>query len=246
MSELKPKFKVNEVVRAEWEGKSVKAKIIEVNIFEKLNFVGYKLDTDQFFREEELSTDIRVGDIIKSEFNGVISLVTKTGTENANVVDVECANNGSFRLLTDLEFKTLSSDDLIQFVCKDKYPDTSYKNGDFVVASSIRFNGVVEIISTRKKSDGKTIYLISSNGCKIWCNAVDIKKWIPKAGEKVVTDKMLWLYDEIEDSYSSHQYTIISTIIEVREKENTAILDDYSSVKIENLKPAKALIKENK
>lgn len=80
----------------------------------------------------------------------------------------------------------------------------------------------------------------------MWCNAVDIKKWIPEAGEKVVTDKMLWLYDEIEDSYSSHQYTIISTIIEVREKENTAILDDYSSVKISDLKPAKALIKENK
>lgn len=242
MSELKPKFKVNEVVRAEWEGKSIKARIADVNVFNKLIFVGYKLDTDQFFREEELSTDIRVSDIIKSEFNGVISLVTKTGTENANVVGVECANNGSFRLLTDLEFKTLSSNDLMQFVCKDKYPKISYKTGDFVVASSIRFNGVEEIISTRKESDGRTIYLVGNK----WCNAVDIKKWIPEAGEKVVTDKMLWLYDEIEDSYSSHQYTIISTIIEVREKENTAILDDYSSVKISDLKPAKALIKENK
>ena len=234
MSELKPKFKVNEVVRAEWEGKSVKAKIIEVNIFEKLNFVGYKLDTDQFFREEELSTDIRVGDIIKSEFNGVISLVTKTGTENANVVDVECANNGSFRLLTDLEFKTLSSDDLMQFVCKDKYPKISYKTGDFVVASSIRFNGVEEIISTRKESDGRTIYLVGNK----WCNAVDIKKWIPEAGEKVVTRLTLAKINpaESQDRYGiSRFYTIIATVIEV--KENNVIIDDYSSVKISDLIP---------
>ena len=113
MSELKPKFKVNEVVRAEWEAKSIKAKIIEVIILKKLNVVGYKLDTEQFFGEEELSTDIRVGNIVKSEFNGVISLVTRTGTENANVVEVECANNGSFRLCTDLEIKQLSQDDFI-------------------------------------------------------------------------------------------------------------------------------------
>lgn len=240
MAQLKAKYDAGQTVRAEWDGKCVKADVEKIMLCR--GWFGYKLDTNQWFTEEELSTDIRVGDIIKSEFNGVISLVTKTGTENANVVGVECANNGSFRLLTDLEFKMLSSDDLMQFVCKDKYPKISYKTGDFVVASSIRFNGVEEIISTRKKSDGKTIYLVGNK----WCNAVDIKKWIPEAGEKVVTDKMLWLYDEIEDSYSSHQYTIISTIIEVREKENTAILDDYSSVKIENLKPAKALIKENK
>lgn len=179
MSELKPKYTKGQVVRAEWEGKSVIATIIEVNIFNKLQFVGYKLDTDQFFNEEELSTDIRVGDIVKSEFNGVVSLVTKTGTENANVVKVECANNGSFKLLTDLESKNLSSDDLMQFVCKDKYPVISYKTGDFVVASGTRFNGVEEIISTRKEQDGRIAYLISNNGCKKWCCAIDIKKWIP-------------------------------------------------------------------
>ena len=106
MTQLNAKFKVNEVVRADWEAKSIKAKIIEVIIFEKLKFIGYKTDTDQHFREEELSTDIRVGDIVKSEFNNNISLVTKTGAENANVLGIECANNGSFRLLTDLEFKT--------------------------------------------------------------------------------------------------------------------------------------------
>lgn len=109
---LDPKYKIGQVVRAEWEGNSIKAKIIEVNIFKKLNFIGYRTDTDQFFREEELSTDIRVGDIIKSEFNGIISLVTKTGMENANVVEVECANNGSFRLLTDSEIEHLSESDM--------------------------------------------------------------------------------------------------------------------------------------
>ena len=184
MSELKPKFKVNEVARAEWEGKSIKAKIIEVIIFEKLNFVGYKLDTDQFFREEELSTDIRVGDIIKSEFNGVISLATKTGTENANVVEVECANNGSFRLCTSSEIEHLSEGEM---------------------------QSMLDPLS------------------------FSTKKWIPKVHERVVTDKMLWIYDKIEDSYSAHQYTVISTVIEVREKENIVILDDYSSVKINDL-----------
>lgn len=239
MSELKPKYTKGQVVRAEWEGKSVKAKIIDINVYNKLKFIGYRTDTDQFFREEELSTDIRVGDIVKSEFNVVVSLVTKTGTENANVVEVECANNGSFRLLTDLEFKTLSSDDLMQFVCKDKYPVISYKTGDFVVASGIRFNSVEEIISTRKESDGRTIYLISNNGCKKWCNAVDIKKWIPKVNEKVVTRLTLAKINPLsQDGYGiSRFYNIIATVIEVKETENIAILDDYSSVKIPNLIP---------
>ena len=59
----------------------------------------------------------------------------------------------------------------MRFVCKDKYPDVSFKVGDFVVASSIRFNGVEEIIITRKESDGRTIYLVGNK----WRNAVDIK-----------------------------------------------------------------------
>jgi hypothetical protein len=237
MSELKPKFKVNEVVRAEWEGKSVIAKIIEVNIFKKLNFIGYKLDTDQFFSEKELSTDIRVGNIVKSEFNGIISLVTKTGTENANTVGIECVNNGSFRLLTDLEIKQLAQDDLMQFVCKDKYPDVQFKVGDFVISSSSRFNGVQEIVSIRKEQDCRIQYLISDNGRKIWCNTVDLKKWIPSVNERVVTDKILSIFDSYNDSYSAHQYTIISTVVEVREKENIVILEDYSSAKFEDLTP---------
>ena len=139
--------------------------------------------------------------------------------------------------MTDLESETLSSDDLMQFVCKDKYPDISYKPGDFVVASSIRFKGVDEIISTRKESDGTTTYLISSNGCKMWCNAVDIKKWIPEVNEKIVANKMLCIYDEIEKSHRSHLYTVISKVIEVKERENVVILDDYSSAKISDLTP---------
>lgn len=43
------------------------------------------------------------------------------------------------------------------------------------------------------------------------------------------------IYNEIEDTYSAHQYTVISTVIDV--KENIAILDDYSSVKISDLIP---------
>lgn len=237
MSELNPKFKVNEVVRAEWEGKSIKAKIIEVNIFEKLNFVGYKLDTDQFFREEELSTDIRVGDIVKSEFNGVISLVTKTGTQNANVVEVECANNGSFRLLTDLEIKTLCSDDLMRFVCKDKYKDVSFKVGDFVVASSIRFKGIQEVLETRKEQDDRTLYLISDNGCKKWCSSNDIKKWIPEVNEKVViTIQLAQINSGSIDGYGmTRYYTVIMKVKEVLD--NTVLLEDYSSAKFEDLIP---------
>ena len=232
MAQLKAKYDAGQTVRAEWNGKCVKADVEKIMLW--MGWFGYKLDTNQWFTEEELSTDIRVGDIIKSEFNGVISLVTKTGTENANVVGVECANNGSFRLLTDLEFKTLSSDDLMQFVCKDKYPDISYKTGDFVVASSIRFNCVEEIISTRKESDGRTIYLVGNK----WCAAVDIKKWIPEAGEKVVTRLTLAKINpaESQDRYGiSRFYTIIATVIEV--KENNVIIDDYSSVKISDLIP---------
>ena len=238
MSELNPKFKVNEVVRAEWEGKSIKAKIIEVNIFEKLNFVGYKLDTDQFFREEELSTDIRVGDIAKSEFNNNISLVTKTGAENANVLGIECANNGGFRLLTDFEFKTLTSDDLMRFVCKDKYLDVSFKVGDFVVASSIRFKGTQEIISTEKTTDGKIRYLISDNGCKIWCCSNDIKKWTPEVNENVVIKiQLAQINSGSIDGYGmTRYYTVIMKVKELKQ-DNTVILEDYSSAKFEDLTP---------
>ena len=240
MSELKPKFKVNEVVRAEWEGKSIKAKIIEVNIFEKLNFVGYKLDTDQFFREEELSTDTRVGDIVKSEFNGVISLATKTGTENANVVEVECANNGSFRLCTDLEIKQLSQDDFMEFICKDKYPDVSFKVGDFVAPTeAIRkiFNGIQEVIETRKEQDSRILYLISDNGCKKWCCSNDIKKWIPKVNEKVVINIQLAQINpgSFHNYCITRYYTVIMKVKEVLD--NTVLLEDYSSAKFEDLTP---------
>ena len=234
MTQLKPKFKVNQVVRAEWYGSSIKAKIIEVNIFKKLNFIGYRTDTDQHFREEELSTDIRVGDIAKSEFNNNISLVTKTGAENANVLGIECANNGGFRLLTDFEFKTLTSDDLMRFVCKDKYPDVSFKVGDFVVASSIRFKGTQEIISTKKESDGRTIYLVENK----WCNAVDLKKWIPEVHENVVVKIQLAQINlgSIDGYGITRYYTVIMKVKELKQ-DDTVILEDYSSAKFEDLTP---------
>lgn len=257
MKELIPKYIAGQVVRAEWEGKSVISTIEDVNIFTKLQFIGYKLDTDQFFREEELSTDIRIGDIVKSEFNGVVSLVTQTGEEDANVVHVECANNGSFRLLTSVEIEHLSegemqlmldplilalkceqtNSELQRFVCKEKFADISYKIGEFVTAARNRFKGVGEIISTKKDIDDRELYLISANGLKSWCVEVDIKKWIPEVNDNVVANKVLFLYDAMEDSYNSHLYTTIAKVIEVHEKENSVILDDYTCVNISDLTP---------
>ncbi len=149
------------------------------------------------------------------------------------MVEVECANNGSFRLLTDFEFKTLTSDDLMRFVCKDKYPDVSFKVGDFVVASSIRFNGVQEIISTKKESDGRTIYLVEN----IWCHAVDLKKWIPKVRENVVVKKQLAQINlgSIDGYGITRYYTVIMKVKEVLD--NTVLLEDYSSAKFEDLTP---------
>lgn len=234
MKELKPKYTIGQSVRAEWEGKSIKAKIVDVTVYKKLKFVGYRTDTNQFFREEELSTDIRVGDIVKSEFNGVVSLVTRTGTENADVVELDVANNGSFRLLTDLEFKTLSSDDLMRFVCKDEYPNVSYNVGDFVVASDGRFKGVQEIVSIRKEPDNRIVYLIQN----IWCCSNDIKKWIPEVNEKVViTTQLAQINPGSFDGYGmTRYYTVIMKVKELKQ-DNTVILEDYSSVKVRDLIP---------
>jgi hypothetical protein len=57
MSELIPKYNVNDVVRAEWEGKSIIARITEVTFYTKLKCIGYRTNTGQYFREEELSND---------------------------------------------------------------------------------------------------------------------------------------------------------------------------------------------
>lgn len=111
MKELKPKYRVGDVVRAEWDGcRKAFVKISVVTVY--TNFIGYETESNQHFCEEELSSDIRIGDIVKSEFNGVVSKVTETGREKANTVQVQVANNGNFRLLTDSEIEHLSEGEI--------------------------------------------------------------------------------------------------------------------------------------
>lgn len=234
MIELIPKYKENQVVRAEWEGKSVKARIAEINIFKKIGFIGYRTDTDQHFIEEELSTDFRIGDIVKSEETNAIKLVTRTGNEKANVICVDSVDE-TYRLLTSSEIDQLSEGDMMSMIDSMILTVTTYSVNEYVVASGRpfdRFKGVQKIKEVKDENDRVT-YLIGS----CWCCSNDIKKWVPSVGNNVITAKILYSYDCYEDNYIESCYTIIGTVIEVREKENSVVLGDYSTVPIKDLKP---------
>ena len=127
-----PKYKVDQVIRAEWDDKCIKAKIDSVKVYEKLDFIGYKTDTNQHFREEELSTDIRVGDIVKGSITESYKLVTETGEETANTVSVEVVNNGFYMLLTDSEIEELSEGVMCSFVNSIKFAEKNFKTSDTV------------------------------------------------------------------------------------------------------------------
>lgn len=127
-----PKYKIDQVVRAEWDDKSIKAKIDSVKVYEKLDFIGYKTDTNQHFREEELSTDIRVGDIVKGIITESYKLVTETGEETANTISVEVVNNGYYMLLTDSEIEELSEGVMCSFVNPIEFAEKNFKTLDIV------------------------------------------------------------------------------------------------------------------
>jgi len=57
MSELIPKYNVNDVVRAVWFGCYKNAIITEVINDTRLKYITYRTNTGQYFREEELSND---------------------------------------------------------------------------------------------------------------------------------------------------------------------------------------------
>lgn len=141
---------------AEWdEDRSAFVKIANVKVFK--NFIGYSTESYQHFCEEELSSDIRVNDIIKSKFNGAVCLVTETGTEKASVVQVDVANNGSFRLLTDSEIEQLSKCEIqcmldsLSFIKKD---------------NQIKFGDIVKLeCNTLKIKESKLEELQEKYGC---------------------------------------------------------------------------------
>lgn len=97
-----------------------------------MDFIGYKTDTNQHFREEELSTDIRVGDIVKGSITESYKLVTETGEETANTVSVEVVNNGFYMLLTDSEIEELSEGVMCSFMNPIKFAEKNFKTSDTV------------------------------------------------------------------------------------------------------------------
>lgn len=203
MKELKPKFKVGDVLRAEWDGyRSTFVKISNVTVYK--NFIGYSTESDQHFCEEELSLDIRVGDIVKSEFNGVVSLVTETGMENANVVHVDVANNGSFRLLTDSEIEHLSEgeiqcmNDPLTFGIEKPKP--------------IKFGDIVKLeCSTLKISKDKLKELQEKYGCCLSRN--QMKEIQSKNLENDIDSDLLDIrYEDLEISGTREIIGVISGI----------------------------------
>lgn len=238
MKELKPKFKVGDVLRAEWDGcRKAFVKIANVTVYN--SFVGYETESDQHFCEVELSSDIRIGDIVKSEFNGVVSLVTETGTEKARVVHVDVANNGSFRLITDSEIENLSEGDMMSMIDPIKFAIPTYKLNEYVVASGTpfeRFKGVQQILEIKEENNRKS-YLIGNS----WCCSNDIKKWIPKKGDKVITTMQLSQINpnSFDGNGATSNYNVILKVIEVREQSHCVVVEDYSEISIDRIKPYK-------
>lgn len=107
-----------------------------------------------------------------------------------------------------------------------------FKDGQ-VVRAEWEGKSVNARITEVKEYNNELTYLIGN----CWCCANDIKKWIPKVNDKVITTKILHKYNIYNENYIKNEYNIIGTVIEVREKENSVILDDYSSVLIKDLKP---------
>ena len=59
----------------------------------------------------------KIGDMVKSNFNGVISLVTQTGWEESGTVSLDCANNsGQYVMATSSEIENMSEGEYMAFI----------------------------------------------------------------------------------------------------------------------------------
>lgn len=59
----------------------------------------------------------KLGDMVKSNFNGVISLVTQTGWEESGTVSLDCANNsGQYVMATSSEIENMSEGEYMALI----------------------------------------------------------------------------------------------------------------------------------
>ena len=203
-----PKYKFGQVIRAEWDDKCIKAKIDSVTVYGgKLNFIGYRTDTNQHFREEELSADIRIGDIVKTIITEAYRIVTETGEETANTVSVEVVNNGFYMLLTDSEIEELSEGVMCSFVNSIKFAEKNFKTSD-----TVKFGDIVLLETHQLKiKESKLRELQDKYGVCLSRNQMNLVQ-NENYENDIDSDLMNIYFDDLEISKTTEQIGIISGI----------------------------------